>query len=338
MRSYPVSFMFGAALLGVASAPAGAGGLNTYAGGVGGIARGSVDSGCYTSGTPDELKPFFSGGSFPAGGIAACGLVGGLDQDQASTGTVASSFDIAPVRLGITAGWYTGQAQAQASYGLLQVQAQGRYQDGAATGGPGTYNNMVAAAKFTDTLTASSDRIKTGSAGFVRYTFQLSGAISAPGPVAYGFTGGALVNLQYMNSYQPVKYGWSGQVYRGSKGFFNYGLVPDGWTTTPGFLSGSSSFVTEDLPIVWGQSWDLTVGLNTTANGDVTASFMSGARLTGLQLFDSNHQAVGDFRLLAASGTDYLAPVPEVGSAWLLLAGLAAVGGVQRRRRATCAR
>ncbi|MCE4556682.1 PEP-CTERM sorting domain-containing protein [Pelomonas cellulosilytica] len=339
LHRHPSCLAVAAALAASLAAPAHAGSLDTYAGGVGGIARGSVDSGCYTSGTPDALKPFFSGGSFPAGGIAACGLTGGLDQDSGSSGRVASTYAVGPVKLGIPEGHaavYSGQADAFARYGWVGVSAAGQFAGGVANGGPGTYDSMVAAAKFTDTLTATSASVAQGSKGYVRYAFELSGSASAPGALAPYFTGSTVLDLLYMNSYQPVKYGWSAQLTRGSTGFFSYRLVPDGWTTTPGMLSGSSTFYSEDLPIVWGQSWDLTVGLVASAYGDVTSNFMSGARLVGVQLFDSQHQAVGDSRLLSASGTDYLAPVPEAASGWMMLAGL---GGLlaASRRRSSCA-
>lgn len=321
-----------AAALVAASAAHGAS-LNTYAGGVGGITNGSIDAGCYTSGTPDEIQPFFSGGSFPAGGIAACGLTGGLNQNTGATGTVTSTMTVAPVKLGIptsSAALYSGQADAIARYGALGVSAKGSYQGGVANGGPGTYDNTVAAAKFTDTLTATSAQVTAGSAGFIRYAFELHGTASALGTPAPYYFGSTYVELLYEQSYQPVQYGWNVSLTRGSTGTIQNTTPPAGWITTPSYLSGSSTFYSFDLPIIWGQPWDLTVGLIATADGDVDADFLGTARVTGVQLFDSRHQAVSDFQLLSASGTDYLAPVPEASTAWLLLAGL---GVVLTRRR-----
>jgi hypothetical protein len=322
------------------AAPARAASLDTYAGGVGGITNGSINAGCFTAGTPAELQPFFRGGSFPLGGIGACGLTGGLNHDTGTAGTVSSTLSVAPVKLGIpasSAAIYSGQADALAGYGVLGVSAQGHFQNGVANGGPGTYDNMVAAAKFTDTLTASSAAVAAGSAGFVRYSFLLHGTASAAGAPAAYFTGSTYVELLYLQSSQPVQYGWNLSVSRGNLGKIQNTTPPAGWTTTNGYLSGASTFYSIDLPIIWGQSWDLTVGLVATADGDVSADFLGTARVTGVQLFDSNHMEVTDFQLLAASGTNYLAPVPEAGSAWLLLAGLSGLGGVgalQRRRAA----
>ena len=316
--------------------PAHAASLDTYAGGVGGLTNGSIDAGCYTAGTPAALQPFFRGGSFPLGGIAGCSLTGGLNQDTRTAGTAASTLTIAPVKLGIpasSAAIYSGQADATARFGMVGVSAQGSFQGGVANGGPGTYDNTVAAAKFTDTLTATSAAVATGSTGFIRYAFELQGSASAPGAPAAYFTGSTFVELLYQQSYQPVQYGWSLGLMRGSTGLIQNTTPPAGWTTTTSHLNGGSTFYSFDLPIVWGQSWDLTVGLVATANGDVSADFTG--RVTGVQLFDSQHQEVTDFRLLSASGTNYLAPVPEAGTAWLLLAGLGGVAAVQRRRRAS---
>lgn len=318
-----------------ASSPAHAAGLDTFAGGVGGLAQGSINSGCYTSGTPDELKPFFSGGSFPLGGIAACGLTGGLNHDLGSSGEVTSSLAVAPVKLGIpgsSAGYYSGQADAVARYGALGASARGSFSQGLPDGSPGAYANMVAAARFTDTLTATSAGLAAGSAGFVRYAFELHGTASAPGAQQPYFLGSTYVQLLYMNSVQPVEYGWNLSLSRGGTGTIQNTAPPDGWSTSTGYIGGASTFYSFDLPIVWGQSWDLTVGLSVVANGDVNADFLGTARVTGVQLFDSRHQEVTSFELMSASGTNYLAPVPEPTSGFMLLVGLPALTGMLRLR------
>ncbi|PZP32013.1 MAG: hypothetical protein DI603_11170 [Roseateles depolymerans] len=311
--------------------------LDAYAGGVGGLTNGSIEAGCYTSGTPAELLPFFQGGAFPAGGIAACGLTGGLNHATGSSGSVTSTLSVAPVKLGIpasTAGYYTGQADAIARYGSLGVSAQGSFLQGLPNGSPGAYASTVAAARFTDTLTATSAAVATGSAGFVRYAFELHGTASALGAQAPYYFGSTYVQLLYEQSVQPVQYGWNLSLTRGSTGRIQNTTPPPGWTTSTGYLSGASTFYSFDLPMVWGQSWDLTVGLIASAYGEVSADFLGTARLTGVQLFNSQHQEVTNFQLLSASGTDYLAPVPEAGTAWLLLAGLAGLAAWGRRRDA----
>jgi hypothetical protein len=312
--------------------------LDAYAGGVGGLTTGTINSGCFTSGTPGELQPFFSGGSFPQGGIGPCGLTGGLNHNIGSSGTVNSTLTVAPVKVGgpfnPVAGFYTGQADASASYGTLGVSAQGSFQQGRPDGSPGIYNNTVAAAKFTDTLTANSASFANGSAGFVRYTFDLRGTTSALGTPAAFFQGETFIQLLYMNSNSPVEFGWNLSTGRGTLGKIQNGTPPAGWKSDLGFLSGESTFNSFDLPIIWGQSWDLTVGLVATSFGQAAADFLGGVRLTDVQMFDGSHNKVTNFNLLSASGTNYLAqPVPESDSYVMLLAGLGVMGFVTRRKQ-----
>jgi hypothetical protein len=307
--------------------------LDAYAGGVGGL----TNAGCFTSGPADEMKPFFSGGSFPLGGVSACGLTGGLNQSSGSVGPVSSTLTITPVKVGgpnnPAAGYYSGQADAIARYGSLGVSAQGSFQQGKPDGSPGIYNNTVAAAKFTDTLTASSASLANGSAGFVRYAFDLHGTTSALGTPAAYYQGETYIQLLYMNSYQPVEYGWNLSARRGDLGKIqNNTTPPAGWTSSTGYLSGDSTFYSFDLPIIWGQSWDLTVGLIATAYGEAVADFLGTAKVTGIQMFDSQHHEVTNFTLLSASGTNYLAAaVPEPETYAMLLAGLGLIGVIRRR-------
>lgn len=62
----------------------------------------------------------------------------------------------------------------------------------------------------------------------------------------------------------------------------------------------------------------LRVGLQALTGHTAEASFLSSARLVDVQLFDALHNRVVDFSLSAASGTDYLAAVPEpqAGTFW----------------------
>jgi hypothetical protein len=88
-----------------------------------------------------------------------------------------------------------------------------------------------------------------------------------------------------------------------------------------------------DLPIFWGQSLDMTVGLVATAYGEASADFLGTAKLTGVQLFDSNHNRVTDFNLLAASDSNNVATVAEPETYTMLLAGLGFIGFVARRKK-----
>ena len=77
------------------------------------------------------------------------------------------------------------------------------------------------------------------------------------------------------------------------------------------------------MPIVWGQPWDLKVGLLAWSYGTADNQFLSTATLSAFEFFDADGIAVNTFSLSSASGTDYLHPVPEPSTAVLLLVGIA---------------
>jgi len=88
--------------------------------------------------------------------------------------------------------------------------------------------------------------------------------------------------------------------------------------------------------MVWGNPWNLTVGLLAQTNRSADASFMASAKLIDVQLFDSAHHRIDDVTLNSASGTDYLNPhvgtVPEPASWALMLTGAAALLAARRHR------
>jgi hypothetical protein len=117
---------------------------------------------------------------------------------------------------------------------------------------------------------------------------------------------------------------------RGALGTINNGPPPSGWANAPGSLSGGSDFLTFELPMTWGAAFDFKVGLLAWAYGTSDTQFGSTAKLTGVEVFDGNHDAVTSFVLNSASGSDYLnfgatAPIPEPYSLGLMLVGLGLV-------------
>jgi hypothetical protein len=111
-------------------------------------------------------------------------------------------------------------------------------------------------------------------------------------------------------------------VRRGELGQISNRPLPAGWVTSTGSLSGGSTFFSLDEALVWGQSWDVKVGLLAWSYGTADSSFLSTARLSGVEFFDANGLAVTGFTLLAASGADYVGSVPELSAVWLALAGM----------------
>lgn len=261
-------------------------------------------------------------------GIAAAGYSGGYRTQSATAGVLTQHDSLAPVALGppqTGAGFYSGTADARAQYGSLGAAAHSQIS------APGTYGvttalfDSTAAAIFADTLTVLSPLVVVTSPGTVRYRFEVEGSLSAPGAVAPATPGDTRVVLNLQHDGGRVSEVMNASVRRGETGLVSNRPPPAGWVTSTGSLSGGSTFFSLDEAIVWGQPWDLRLGLLAWSYGTADTLFHNTARLTGVQVFDSAGVEITDFSLLAASGTDYLHPVPEPAAAWLMAAGLCAL-------------
>ena len=322
------------AALCVVTLPASAASLDTYAGVVGG----SGQRGCTLVPAP-QLADFFTFSSFrmPIGSVTGCGYNGSLDQATAAVGPLTLSNTLAPVPVGtvVSPGVYNGSAHSVARYGSVGASAKGRL-----VGQPGSITDLfqaVGAASFTDTLTASSPLVTALSAGFVSYAFSIDGRMATPGPqVAFEFSetytefvvqhqGGPSIQIFNANTNR-----------RGVPTILN-GPPPAGWTASVGSLAGGSIFELKDMPMVWGQPWELSAGLLAWAYGSGDNSFLSTAQLVGITLYNDRHEEVTSFDLSSASGTRYAGVVPEPSRVALLLAGLGLMAALMHRRRSTFA-
>jgi hypothetical protein len=310
--------------------------LDAYAGIVAGAGNSSIANGCTTFGPPSELSSFFtfSGPSIPLGGIGACGYVGGIDHLTATSGTLTNSKSQGPVILGNPgySGYYAGTANSTASYGSLGASAQGNF-TGGLPGSPVALYQGAGAAKFSDTLTATSPLVANASAGFVRYQFSVHGSEAALGAQMPYFFGETYTVLDIQQQNGPVYEILNAHTSRGSTGTISNSPPPAGWVAGTGSLSGSSTFYSLALPMNWGQAWDVKVGLLAWAYGQADANFLSTAKLTGVQLFDANHAPITQFTLTSASGTNYINAVPEPETYAMLMAGLGLLGFMVRRKK-----
>lgn len=309
-------------------------GLVTVVGGVAGRGNGSIALGCTTFGPVPELSfHSFTGGGMPLGGIGTCGYVGGYSTQTAVAAPLIQGSSLGPVPIAApgNGSQFSGTAEARSSYGALGADAHG-LMSVVPDEGSLALHQMAGAARFADTLTATSAGVGAGSAGSVRYRFAVDGSLSALGtPVAY-FAGSTYVVLDVKHGAGPAQQLLNATVTRGSLGTISGNPPPAGWVTGIGSLSGGSTFVSRDYSITWGQPWDLEVGLLAWANGSADNSFLGTARLVGFDLFDDLHAPVASFVISAASGTEYVNAVPEPKTWALLLAGLVWVGGVARTR------
>jgi len=246
---------------------------------------------------------------------------------SAATGPLGLSKSVAPVSLGTSpgSGTFEGTAQSVANCGRLGATAHAFI----GTGRPGG-NSMfqsIAVAKFSDTLTATGPLVAAASAGFVSYQFSIDGSLTALGAPEAFYFGETYMALDLQHQGGPTYQVVNATVRRGGIGTVSNRPPPAGWTTSEGSLIGGSTVFALDFPMVWGQAWDVGVGLVAWAYGTADSNFLSTAKLTGLTLHDANHNLVSEFSLNAASGTNYVSAVPEPQTWALWLLGLALLGG-----------
>ena len=322
-----------------AATATGASSLSTAVGGLGGAGNSSIPLGCTSFGTPADLRSVVPSASLavPLGGIGSCGYTGGYRIATKASGTLSDNYSVAPVILGLPghSGAFNGTANATAQYGSLGASAHAEIAGGI-PGSPQALFETLGVARFSDTLTASSPLVAAATNGYVVYQFTVDGTLAALGPGAPFHFGAARAELEFQHQDGPWYAPFSALQYRGSTGLVNNGAPPAGWTTSTGLLTGSGTVYSQQMPINWGQAWDINVALFAWAYGTADATFLTTAKLTGLELFDANHNAITDFSLASTSGTDYLGAlgvVPEPAAALLMPAGLALLGALALKRR-----
>ncbi len=308
--------------------------LEAIAGAVGG--RGGVGGACGSIGAPAEMGFFtFSLPVVDLAGIAACGYSGSITTVKSVVGPIVNSASVGPVGVDFADPKikFDGTASALASFGSLGATAHANLV-GLTANGVALFSSL-GIATFSDQITAVSGVVPSGSGGFVRYQFHIDGSLAALGAPAPFFFGDTFAALSVQQGIGPNIGVFNATVRRGSLGTISGNPPPAGWVNAPGSLRGGSDFLTFELPMTWGAAFDLKVGLLAWAYGTSDTQFGTTARLTGVDLFDGNHDAVTTFVLNSASGSDYLnfattTPIPEPSSVALMLIGLGLIG-----RRAT---
>ena len=320
-------------------------GLDAYALTAGGNSKFGANGnpfGCATF-APDSAAKIFSRTfefGLPTDG-AICGVGGAVRSASAAAGAVQVAAPLG-VSWGVSTDprTFTGNAQARAGFGNLGVRAVSSY-TGASDNG--TVAGAQAGARQTESLTVGGG---SGN-GIYRQTFTLDGSLfnvgRADSEIEFGYAAGSgpmLMAFRITNQQGGVVGLYANGGYQATLP----GMAVTGDLATGFTVSGSTTF-SFDIPIVFGVAQDVSlslwaatiprsnVGLLTPSGSD--SSFLSSARLTGIQVFDSNGQAVSDFTITSGSGTLYgpagVVAVPEPSALLMLCVGLLCLAGLRRR-------
>jgi len=103
-------------------------------------------------------------------------------------------------------------------------------------------HQMTGAARFADTLTATSALVSAGSAGTVRYRFAADGNLSAPGAQAPFYFGETCVVLDVKHGAGATEQLLNATVRRASVGTISGNPPPAGWFTGLGIRTKLPQF------------------------------------------------------------------------------------------------
>lgn len=327
--------ILGLAFAWAALAPAHADSLRAYAGVVAGQARiGEIGPfSCATSG-PTIGNGWFAGLVLPTEGIAACGLVGGADDQGAAAGPLHASFN-ATGPMAIPGGTYTGSAEARADYWRLGVSAAGVANG---TLNSAVYHQSHAFASFTLPVTMNKPGIATGTPGTVDFSFLLEGLMTSNALLP--FTQQADLSLGIRVNGAFIWDIFRATVVSNDLPFVRGGAtgLPGAFTLAPGSLTGSATVTSNaNFGIQWGVPFDLEVAMIANVypccqGSSLTVDFLNTASLAGISATAAG-QAVSDFTVFTPSGP-LVGPaglVPEPSTGLLSLAGAALLLAMRRR-------
>jgi hypothetical protein len=323
----------------VVAGPVPAGEIQAYAGAVAGFASGgSGIFGCATSG-PTIAAPWYSGIGLPTEGFAACNLAGGIDNKFANNGTLTASQSVTGPAV---TGTFSGSAQARAAYWDLGVAVAGSNSGGSA---PMVYRQTAAFAHFVVPLTLNSPGIASGTPGAVNFSFLVEGDMASDRNAPYTQQVDTYLGMRVNNTTIGPWTVFASTLVNEELPYVRGGAtgLPGAFVLGPGSLSGSATVTTTgNFAMQWGVPFEVEVALYAQQSAccygtTLSADFLGGAVLKGIQAFGPGGRLVTDFSGIDEAGNRLGATgvlsVPEPASALLMLVGLAAVGGVAVRRQ-----
>jgi hypothetical protein len=318
--------------------PARATEIQAYAGAVAGYASGgSGPFGCATSG-PTIAAPWYAGISLPLEGFAACNLAGGIDNKIAASGTLAASQTVTAAAVG---GTFSGSAKTRAGYWDLGVAVDGSNSGGSS---PFVYRQTAAFARFLVPVTLDSPGLAAGTPGAVNFSFLVEGDMFSDRNAPYSQQADVYLGLRINNTTIGPWTAFAATIVDEGLPYVRGGStgLPGSFVLDPGSLSGSATVTsTGNFAMQWGVAFEVEVALyaqqSTCCYGTtLSADFLNSAVLNGIQAYGPDGQLVSDFTGIDAAGNRLGASgvlaVPEPATMALMLAGLAAVGGVAGRR------
>lgn len=313
-----------------------AGEIQAFAGGIAGPVIGAAGVSCGTSGSVSGI--WSAGFVVPLGGIAGCGLSGGVDNQFATSGTLNASQNVSGAAT--DGGVFTGSARARAAYWSLGVAV-----DGSNTGGsaPLVYRQTAALARFLTTVTLNSTGLATGTQGFLNLSFLVDGTMSSQSNAPFSQQVDTYLQLRVNGGFSPWT-SFASTIVDENLPFVRGGAtgLPGTFVRGAGSLSGSADVTsTGFFGFQWGIPFTVEVALSAQQSAccfgtSLAADFLNTAQLNGIQAFGPRG-LVTDFggvddagNLLGGSGV--IGTVPEPTTVLMMWLGLAVVAGGLRRK------
>lgn len=283
---------------GAASAQA----LESFALTVGGDSSGP---GCSTFGPPAQDSSFFSilsGISIPSPGFAPCAVAGEIKDEIGAVAHISQSSQLA-------ANWGAGTGSSiiatggsSASQGHLGAEGHSAYV-GASSGT--TVVGGEGIARFDELFTFTSPSVANGQSGTVRFLIAISGHL-ATDALAYANvvaeyrappTPSGSFSLFYVQASDATSLPFT----------LTLGGQPlTGFASSNGAFSGSGTFATNDIPLVFGTPFLFRLGLRAATLPRQSSQSQSvwSVHVTGIQLSGPSGP-VASFAVSTASGTAY---------------------------------